>query len=386
MSTVQDAFTEFYGQYQEKHVPTSRQQKAAESILACRTAAMGSHAYVCDECGHMEVSHNSCRDRHCPNCQATSGIAWVESRMRDILDAPYYHIVLTLPSEIHMLVYQNQERLYGLMYKASAEAVMKLAKDPKYLGAQPGFFSILHTWGDNLHYHPHIHMVLVAGGLTEDNRWRAGNEKFFLPVKVLAKVFRGIFTHYLKQMYRTQLIYLDGLCGAAKDDRFYSIVDACFQKDWYVHIRRPFSGPVAVLKYLGRYTHRVAISNGRIVSVGGGLVIFKPKHADKDGMRKPITLSGVEFIRRFLMHVLPKGFVKIRHYGILANRNRNTKLELCKMLTHTPLACTVEDRNRMSKIDALIKLIGRDFTICPCCGQGKMRFLGGGEMELVRSP
>jgi hypothetical protein len=308
--------------------------------------------------------------------------------MHDVLDAPYYHVVLTLPSELHMLVYRNQKLLYGLMYKASAEAVMKLTKDSKYLGVQPGFFSILHTWGDNLHYHPHIHMVIVAGGLTKDNRWRAGNGKFFLPVRVLAKMFRGIFMHRLKQIYQTQSIYLDGLGGTAKDGRFYSVVGACFQKDWYVHIRRPFSGPAAVLKYLGRYTHRVAISNGRIVSVGGDSVVFRPRHKDKDDRGKLVTLSGVEFIRRFLMHVLPKGFVKIRHYGILANRNRNTKLELCKRLTRrntaTSLGCIAE--KNMSKVDVLIQLIGRDFTVCPCCGQGKMRPLDGGGLEPVRSP
>jgi hypothetical protein len=387
MSTVQDVFRAFYDPYQETYTPTPRQQKAAESILACRTAAMGSHAYVCDECGHIEVSHNSCRDRHCPNCQATSGIAWVGSRMRDVLDAPYYHAVLTLPSELHMLAYHNQKLLYDLMYKASAKAVMKLAADPKYLGAQPGFFSILHTWGDNLHYHPHIHMVIVAGGLTKDNRWRVGNRKFFIPVRVLAKMFRGIFMRCLKQLYKSQPLYLEGLCGTAKDDRFYGMVGACFKKNWYVHIRRPFSGPAAILKYLGRYTHRVAISNSRIVSISGGSVVFKPKHKDKDGARKPIALSGVEFVRRFLMHVLPKGFVKIRHYGILSNRNRDTKLELCKKLMRNSKSvsseCTAE--RFMSKIDALIKLIQRDFTICPCCGKGNMRFMGRAP-ELARSP
>jgi hypothetical protein len=388
MSTVQDAFSAFYGQYQENYAPNLRQQKVAESIMDCRTEAMGSHAYICDACGHIEVRHNSCRDRHCPNCQATSGIAWVESRMDDILDAPYFHVVLTLPSELHMLVYHNQKKLYDLMYKASAEAVMKLAKDPKYLGAQPGFLSILHTWGDNLTYHPHIHMVFVAGGLTENNQWRVGNKKFLLPVRVLGKMFRGIFMDHLKQMYRTQSLNLEGLAETTEKKFFYNLVDACFKKRWYVYIRRPFDGPVAVLKYLARYTHRVAISNDRIISVGNGCVVFKPKHADEDGRRKPIILSGVEFIRRFLMHVLPKGFVKIRYYGILGNRNRKTKLVLCKKLTRN-LASTVSFayfvKNTMSKIDILINLAKRDFTVCPCCGQGKMRFFGDAPKP-VRSP
>jgi hypothetical protein len=304
--------------------------------------------------------------------------------MNDVLNAPYFHVVLTLPAELHMLVYQNQKQLYGLMHKASAEAVMKLARDPKHLGAEPGFFSVLHTWGDDLRYHPHIHMVLVAGGLTKDNLWRAGNEKFFLPVKVLSKMFRGIFMHRLKRMHLAQSLYLEGLCGKEKDDRFYGTVDACFKNDWYAHIRRPFSGPAAVLKYLGRYTHRVAISNGRIVSVGGDSVVFRPKHRDKNGERKPITLSGTEFVRRFLMHVLPKGFVKIRHYGILANRNRGTKLKLCKTLTRTDTSAHAAP-SRVSKVDVLIESIGRDFTVCPLCGQGKMRFLGGGSKP-ARSP
>jgi hypothetical protein len=310
--------------------------------------------------------------------------------MEDVLNAPYFHVVLTLPAELHMLVYRNQKKLYGLMYKASAEAVKKLAGDSKYLGVQPGFFSILHTWGDDLRYHPHIHMVFVAGGLTQDNRWRAGSGKFFLPVRVLAKMFRGIFMHHLKRMYLAQSLYWEGLCAKAKDDRFYGAIDACFKKDWYVHIRRPFSGPAAVLKYLGRYTHRVALSNSRIVSVGEESVVFRPKHRDRNGERKPIALSGTEFVRRFLMHVLPKGFVKIRYYGILANRNRKTKLKLCKTLTRTDasvsFACAgIVAEGRVSKVDALVKLIGRDFTLCPCCGQGKMRLSVGG-LIFVRSP
>jgi hypothetical protein len=387
--TVKDAFNAFYGQYLKTHAPTPRQRKAAESVMACRTAAMGSHAYVCDECGYTEVSHNSCRDRHCPNCQATSAVAWVNSRMHDVLPAPYFHVVLTLPSELHMLVYQNQKQLYGLMHRACAEAVMKLARDPKYLGAEPGFFSVLHTWGDNLHYHPHIHTVIVAGGLTKDNRWRKGNGKFFLPVKVLAKMFRGIFMSRLKKMYEDRSLYSEGLCGAEKDDRFYGIVDACFKKDWYVHIKQPFSGPAAVLKYLGRYTHRVAISNERIVSVGDGRVVFRPKHKDKGGERKPIALDGTEFVGRFLMHVLPKGFVKIRHYGILANRNRKTKLALCKTLTRNDAAYPPADNTDgapVSKVDMLIRVIGRDFTVCPCCGLGRMRSCGYVGPVSVRSP
>jgi hypothetical protein len=370
MRPIQEAFTSFYEKYKESRTPSPRQQKAAAAILGCRTAAMGSHAYVCDECGHIEVSHNSCRDRHCPNCQASSGIVWVEARRDDILDAPYFHAVLTLPPELHPLVYENQRPLYDLMYKASAAALMKLAQDPKYLGAQPGFFSILHTWGDNLHYHPHIHMVIVAGGLTKDNRWRVGKNNFFIPVKVLSKVFRGIFMSRLKQLYKKNpSLYLHGLCGAAKDKYFYGIVNACFRKDWYTFLKPPFSGPDAVIKYLGRYTHRVAISNERIVSVCENQVVFKSKH--KDG--KLLTLSGVEFIRRFLMHILPKGFVKIRHYGILSNRNRRTKLVLCKSLGGRSATHPSSTGAHNSKVDILIRLIGRDFTVCPCCGLGRMR-------------
>jgi hypothetical protein len=309
--------------------------------------------------------------------------------MRDVLNAPYFHVVLTLPSALRMLVFRNQKRLYDLMYKASAEAVMKLTRDPKRLGAQPGFFSVLHTWGDNLHYHPHIHMVLVAGGLTKGNLWRAGNGKFFFPAKVLAKVFRGIFMHRLKRLYEDRTLCLDGLCGAEANGCFYGIVDACFKKDWYVHIRRPFSGPAAVVKYLAGYTHRVAVSNGRIVSVGDGRVVFKPKHKDKNGERKPITLGGEEFVRRFLMHVLPKRFVKIRYYGILANRNRKTKLPLCKTLTRSSAAYSPPNdavETPKSKVEILIRVIGRDFTVCPRCGLGRMRSAGCVGRTSARSP
>jgi hypothetical protein len=292
MSAIQEVFNRFYTQYCAQYTPTPEQNKVAGAIIGCRTEAMGNHAYVCEECGHIEISHNSCRNRHCPNCQASSRVAWVEARGRDVLDAPYFHAVFTVPAELNMLIYQNRELMYDMMYKASKMALMKLAKDSRFLGAQPGFFSILHTWGNNLCFHPHIHMVIVAGGLTKDGRWVSGKDKFFIPVKVLSKMFRGIFMDYLKRLYKSHDLYLDGLTGAKKDFYFHETVTACYKSCWYTYMGETFRNPAAVLKYLGRYTHRVAISNERIISVGNNCVVFKMKIAGEGGGQKLMTLRA----------------------------------------------------------------------------------------------
>jgi len=372
MTTVQDVFLRFYPRYEQRYTPSVQQAKASSDIMRCRTAALGGNAMACEECGHIAVHYNSCRNRHCPLCQGVTKAVWVDKRSKDILSAPYFHLVFTVPQELQPLIYQNQELLYGLMYKAVAQTLSELSQDTKYLGAQVGFFSLLHTWGQDLHYHPHIHTVVLAGGLTKHNQWRKSSKKFFIPVKVLSKKFRGKFLHYLKQYYRqSQLKFYNNAQEYQNPKRFKKLINQCYAKDWYSYTKRTFSGPLVVVKYLGRYTHRIAISNTRIVTMDEHTVTITVRDKKNNNQTKTLTLKGVEFIRRFLMHVLPKGFIKIRHYGILANRNKKIKLELCRKLTGSP---TCKPRfEGLSTIEIICMLVGRDVTVCPECGKGKLQ-------------
>lgn len=375
MITVQDVFLKFYPQYKEKYTPSGQQVKAAGDIMHCKTADLGGHVEKCDDCGHIVVHYNSCRNRHCPSCQGVKKEVWVDERSRDILNAPYFHVVFTMPQQLHSLIYQNQELLYPLMYKALSQTLMELSNDEKYLGAQIGFFSLLHTWGQDLHYHPHIHTVVLAGGLTKLKQWRRTRKKFFIPVKVLSKKFRGKYLHHLKEYYHQNLLVFYGDAKKHQDPRcFQNLIDQCFKKKWYSFTQRTFSGPIAVIKYLGRYTHQIALSNTRIISMDEHTVSITIKDYKDKNQKKILTLKGVEFIRRFLMHILPKGFVKIRHYGLLANRNRKTKLALCRKLTRSPVYKPKFEG--LETLEILSLLIGRDVTVCPTCGKGKMQTRG----------
>lgn len=372
MSTIQDALRRFYPAYRELYEPSLQQVKAALNIIRCRTNALGGHIQKCDKCDHIVVHYNSCRDRHCPMCQGLTNAVWVDKRSRDILNAPYFHVVFTMPQELHALIYQNQRLLYSLFYRAVAETLQELSWDEKYLGAQAGFLSLLHTWGQDLHYHPHIHTVLLAGGLTKLNQWRSSSKKFFIPVKVLSKKFRGKYLYYLKQHYHQDRLKFYGDAEKYSDPKsFQELIDRCYAKDWYTYTKRTFSGPLAVLKYLGNYTRRIAISNSRVVSVNEDTVTISIKDYKEAGKRKETSLDGAEFIRRFLMHVLPKGFVKIRHYGILANRNKKTKLELCRKLSFSP---TYKPKYEgLTTVEILCLLVGKDVTVCPVCREGRLK-------------
>lgn len=366
MNTVQDAFLKFYSVFQESFRVSAQQAKAALNIMHCRTATLGGRVSKCEECGHFAVSYNSCRNRHCPLCQGVVRAVWVDKRSRDILNAPYFHVVFTLPEQLHSLIYQNQQLLYNLMYKVVAETLFELCGDKKYLGAQPGFFCVLHTWGQDLHYHPHIHIVVLAGGLTKHKQWRSSSKKFFVPVKVLSKKFRGKYMYYLKQYYRQNLLKFYGNAEQYHDEKvFQELIDQCYDKDWYTYTKRTFSGPLAVVKYLSNYTHRIAISNTRVVSVDEHRVTFTVKDYQDSSKKKTMSLLGTEFVRRFLMHILPKGFVKIRYYGILANRSKKTKLPLCRKLTRSP--SYTPRFEGLKTIDVLYIITGKDVTVCPEC-------------------
>jgi hypothetical protein len=366
--SVQDLFRSSYSTYKETYRPSFDQSKTAKDLINCRTSALGGRTYECGTCGHTQVSYNSCRNRHCTQCQGVNKDIWVDKRKQDILNAPYFHVVFTMPEQLHRLIYHNQRLLYDLMYKAVAETLMELSGDPKYLGAQIGFFSILHTWGQNLHYHPHIHTVVLAGGLTEHNQWRVTSKKFFIPVKVLSRKFRGKYLYYLKQYYRQGLLEFYNQAEIYKDPAvFQDLMDKCYSLDWYSYTKRTFDGPLAVMEYLGRYTHRIAISNNRIISIEEETVTFGVKDYKNNNKKMTVTLTKVEFIRRFLMHVLPKGFVKIRHYGLLANRNKKTKLKLCRKLTKSPLYIPKFDGLSVMEIVSII--IKKDVSLCPDCGK-----------------
>jgi len=309
-------------------------RKVMDAIVRCRTAALGGHRDRCSGCGHQAISYNSCRNRHCPKCQSNARDRWLAARSAELLPVPYFHLVFTLPHELSPLVLQNKKLLYDLLFRTSAAALLEVARDPKHLGADIGLLSVLHTWGQNLQHHPHVHCVVPGGGLALDgSRWVAASSRFFLPVRVLSRVFRGKFTAELKQLLlQGKLQFHGSLQELASPERFQRFLRQLFTKDWVVYAKPPFGGAEHVLNYLARYTHRVAISNHRLVSFKDDQVSFRWKDYAAGSKQKVMTVSADEFLRRFLIHVLPKGLVRIRHFGLFANRKRSASLLRCRVL------------------------------------------------------
>ena len=309
-------------------------RKVLDAIVRCRTAALGGHRDQCVRCGHQAISYNSCRNRHCPKCQGNARVKWLHARSAELLPVPYFHVVFTLPHELSLLALGNKRGIYDLLYRASAEAMLELARNPKRLGAEIGFIGVLHTWGQNLEHHPHVHYIVPAGGLAADaSRWIGCSNRFFLPVKALSRVFRGKFTQGLRDLYDGDKLQFHGsLVKIASPASFSSFLRQLFSKDWVVYAKPPFGGPDQVLKYLARYTHRVAISNYRLVGLRDDQVSFLWRDYAHGGKQKIMTVSAHEFLRRFLLHVLPGGLVRIRHFGLFANRNRNDALARCRRL------------------------------------------------------
>src|SRR5712691_6148732 len=313
--------------------------KVLLAIVRCRTAVLGGHLDECTRCGHRVISFNSCRNRHCPKCQTGARERWLEKRRRELLPTSYVHVVFTLPRLLAPLALQNKKVIYDLLFRSSAETLLEVARDPQHLGAEIGFFSVLHTWSQKLELHPHVHCVVPAGGLSVDcTRWSKPRYAFFLPVKVLSRLFRGKFHEALKRAFDNgQLNFHGDLKLLAQPKTFAAWLRPLFRKDWVVYSKRPFGGPEHVLRYLGRYTHRVAISNHRLVSFADGKVTFRWRDSAHSNEQKLMTLSLDEFLRRFLLHLLPEGFVRIRNFGFLANRKRATTLPLCfQLLGATP--------------------------------------------------
>jgi predicted RNA-binding Zn-ribbon protein involved in translation (DUF1610 family) len=306
--------------------------KVLLAIVRCRTAALGGHIDECTRCGHrIAISYNSCRNRHCPKCQTGARERWIQARHRELLPTPYVHVVFTLPAPLASLALQNKKIIYGLLLRASAETLLQVARNLRHLGAEIGFFSVLHTWNQKLQLHPHVHCVIPAGGLSLDHtRWIRSRPRFFLPVHVLRRGFRGKFVAGLKSAFeRHQLHFAGELAPLAHPEAFAAWLRPLFRKDWIVYSKPPFGGPEYVLHYLGRYTHRVAISNHRLVSFTNGQITFRWRDSAHHNEQKLMTLSLDEFLRRFLLHLLPRGFVRIRHFGFLASRRRAQLLPLC---------------------------------------------------------
>jgi hypothetical protein len=311
-----------------------QQLKALRAIQNCRTAALGGHFDACPQCGYRAISYNSCRNRHCPKCQAQARERWLAARESELLDTHYFHVVFTVPHELNLLAQDNPRLFYHLLFTASAATLLEVAADPKHLGAEIGILSILHTWGQNLLAHPHIHCVIPAGGISLDlARWVRPRYTFFLPVKVLSRVFRGKFLAGLERLYRRKELQCTGPCAPLADEKqFRQLLRRLHRQDWVVYAKPAFGGPRQVLRYLGRYTHRVAISNHRLVSFDGERVTFRWKDYAHASQPRLMMLAATEFLRRFFLHVLPRGFVRIRHFGFLANRFRAPRLKLCRQL------------------------------------------------------
>ena len=338
--------------------------KVLLAIARCRTAALGGHIDACTRCGYRAaISYNSCRNRHCPKCQTGARERWIQARRRELLPTPYVHIVFTLPQQLAALALQNKKVIYGLLLRASAETLLEVARNPVHLGAEIGFFSVLHTWNQKLQAHPHVHCVVPSGGLSlARTRWIRSHPRFFLPIAVLRRAFRGKFVDGLKSAFQRGQLHLSGdLARLTHPKVFAAWLRPLFRKNWVVYAKPPFGGPEYVLRYLGRYTHRVAISNHRLVSFADGQVTFRWRDSAHNNEQKLMSLSLDEFLRRFLLHLLPKGFVRIRHFGFLANRRRATLLPLCLQLLGT------EPPPQTEPAASLIQPAS-PLWLCPQCG------------------
>jgi hypothetical protein len=339
---------------------TWKHVKVLLAIVRCRTAVLGGHLDECTRCGHRAISYNSCRNRHCPKCQAGARERWLEKRRQELLPTPYVHVVFTLPRPLAPLALQNKKVVYDLLFRTSAQTLLEVAHDQKHLGAEIGFFSVLHTWSQKLELHPHVHCVVPAGGLSADRkRWIKPRYAFFLPVKVLSRVFRGKFVAALKRAFQDgQLSFHGDLRLLAQPKTFAAWLRTLFRKDWVVYSKPPFGGPDYVLRYLGRYTHRVAISNHRLVSFADHQVIFRWRDSAHKNEQRRMTLSLDEFLRRFLLHLLPDGFIRIRNFGFLANRRRAAFWPLCFQLL---------GRTKHAEQDTPGAQDSRDLWLCPKC-------------------
>src|ERR1700678_3827585 len=373
---VADVFRRYGETYRDKHGASmsTAQRRVMTAIEVCRTAALGGQIVQCDQCGHQRICYRSCRNRHCPKCQSLARAEWIEHRQAELLKCEYFHVVFTVPDKIAAIAYQNKEVVYNILFQATAETLRTIAADPKHLGAEIGFFAVLHTWGSALLHHPHLHCVVPGGGISPDGtRWVPCKPGFFLHVRVLSLLFRRLFLEHLQVAFDSgKLQFLNALESLRDRRAFVRYLEPLKRAKWVVYAKRPFAGPEQVLDYVGRYTHRVAISNNRLLDIADGNVTFRYKDYRQDSQQKTMTLKAEEFIRRFLLHVLPNGFQRIRYYGFLGSRYREEKLTRCRELLRMPV-CEPPVLDAAEDFrDRYEQLTGASLRACPVCHQGRM--------------
>lgn len=373
---IQQIFSLSFEDYAESAPYLSHvQNRAAHAILSCKSGKLGMNLSQCQDCGHMAVHNNSCRNRNCPNCQAVLKEVWVDKRRAEVIDSPYFHVVFTLPHELSPLIYCNQKLLYGLLHRCCAETLLELSADKKYLGATPGIIQFLHTWNQELDYHVHMHCIVSGGGLTTDRHIRRSSKNFFIPVRVLRDKFKGKYLANLNALYENGFLYFSSSCRNLQDnENWKSFKNTLYEKDWCPYIKETFNGFGNAIEYLGRYTHRIAISNSRILSVSESEVTFSARGKKPSDPKRRITLKNEEFILRYLMHVLPSGFQKIRYYGFLNNRMKTQNLKLIFKLQGKQ---RFTQRYEGMTIAQLLKEVWDfDICLCPKCGSSSMKQLG----------
>lgn len=374
-SKIQQIFQNGISGYLKQYHPSDVQEKAICSIMNCKSGRLGYNISICSDCGHMKIHANSCRNRNCPNCQAIHKEVWIDKRRSEVIDGQYFHVVFTVPAKLNALIYANQDLLYPLLHKATSQTLLEIASNPKYLGAVPGIIQVIHTWGQELNFHPHIHAIVSGTGLTPDRKLKSCGKSFFAPVRVLASKFRGKFLALLKELYQKNLLVFSSSCSNLRDVSVWEdMIQSLYNTEWAPSIKETFNGNGNAIEYLGRYANRIAITNTRIVSVSDESVTFKAKDYKNDSVLKDVTLSNEEFVRRLLMHVLPNGFQKIRYYGFLNNRMKTKLLRLIfKLQGHQRF----QSRLKGMKMDEILKAVwGYDVHICPVCGCMNMIQLG----------
>ena len=375
---VADVFRRYGEAYRLHHGASlcTAQRRVMSAIELCRTAALGGHIEQCDHCDHQRICYNSCRNRHCPKCQALARAKWLEKRRAELLETQYFHVVFTVPQPIAAIAFQNKEQVYNILFRAVSDTLRTIAADPKHLGANIGFFAVLHTWGQNLLHHPHLHCVIPGGGLScDETRWISCPKDFFLSVRVLSRLFRRLFLTYLRKAFDAgELHFFSALEPCQERRAFLRYLAPTRNTKWVVYAKAPFSGPEDVLEYAARYTHRVAISNDRLLDIQDEKVQFRWRDYRDDNRNKIMTVTAEEFIRRFLLHVLPEGFQRIRHYGFLANRYRKQKLARCRELLKMPPP-EPKSQEKTDYRDLYEELTGISLKTCPICHQGHMAII-----------
>lgn len=366
--TIQDVFERFLPEYSEIKNFSDRQYLAVKCLQKCRTAEMGAHVSECEACNTRYIHYNSCKNRHCPMCQGMDVDEWIDLQQENVLNTTYFHTVFTMPEEIYPLVYSNQKLLYDALYHAAHKTLTEMSENPKFLGARIGYICVLHTWGSRMNYRPHLHTIVLGGGLDKKNQWVDKNRKMFFPLPIMEAIFRKNYLEELKELRKENKLEYHGSATEFRNHyRFKELLDVLYSKTWLVYMKEAFNGALSVINYLGRYTHRIAISNRRIISIEGDKVIYMAKDYKDSGKMKETSVSGYEFIRMFLMHVLPKGFVRIRHYGLLSCRCKKDKMTLCRNL----LGCEqyISKLRGKSVADKIKILYNHDICKCKKCGE-----------------